>query len=90
MIIKTIQKTPKLAKKQTDLLTVFLGQETSSLIPEEFEIWIDTDKIEMIAAPLCEELSGGCFTMKYAGETLYVKESCFQELLETWQKTKGL
>lgn len=87
MIIKVIKKNPLANDKQTvDMLSVFIGKDKAEKIPDEQELWIDTDRIELIAPPIGNELDGGCFSIKYAGDIIFIKDSCYEELLAAWKK----
>jgi len=57
-------------------------------IPEEEVIMIDTEKIETITPPQGIHPEG-TFKMRYAGETMYVKKECFEELTKSWLKEKN-
>lgn len=87
MIIKVIKKNPLAEGKQTvEITSVFFSKSKSGLIPEEQDIWIDTDRIELIAPPIGNELDAGCFSIIYSGNIIFIKDTCYEELLGAWKK----
>jgi len=70
------------------MLSALFGKERVELMPEEMEIWIDTERIEMMVPPVGKEPDGGCFSIKYAGDIIFIKDNCYEELLGAWEKSK--
>ena len=70
------------------MLSALFGKERVELMPEEMEIWIDTERIEMMVPPVGKEPDGGCFSIKYAGDIIFIKDNCYDELLGAWEKSK--
>lgn len=58
----------------------------ASKLPDESEIWINTDYITVIHEPL--ECGEGAFTVEISGRdsTLAVKNIDYEKLVEAWQK----
>jgi len=54
-------------------------------LPETEPMMINIDKIESIIPP-ATTVEPGAFAMRYAGETIYVSNECFEELAENWRK----
>ena len=71
------------------LLGSFFGEEIEKTIgnlPNEQEIWIDTDEIRQIDTLIVE----GAFKVHYKGETeskgsVDIKAECFDDLLKAWK-----
>ena len=69
--------------------SILFGEETQKILcdlPDEQEIWIDTDEIRQIDTLVVE----GAFKVHYKGETeskgyVYIKAECFDELLKAWK-----
>lgn len=74
---------------QGGLFGGFLGDELESIIgnlPDEQDIWIDTDEIRQIDSLIVE----GAFKIHYKGETeskgsVDIKAECYDELLKAWR-----
>ena len=88
MIIKVIKRNPLGMKQEVNMLSALFGKERVELMPEEMEIWIDTERIEMMVPPVGKEPDGGCFSIKYAGDIIFIKDNCYEELLGAWEKSK--
>lgn len=88
MIIKVIKRNPLGMKQEVNMLSALFGKERVELMPEEMEIWIDTERIEMMVPPVGKEPDGGCFSIKYAGDIIFIKDNCYEELLGAWGKSK--
>lgn len=88
MIIKVIKRNPLGMKQEVNMLSALFGKERVELMPAEMEIWIDTERIEMMVPPVGKEPDGGCFPIKYAGKIIFIKDNCYEELLSAWEKSK--
>lgn len=88
MIIKVIKRNPLGMKQEVNMLSALFGKERVELMPAEMEIWIDTQRIEMMVPPVGKEPDGGCFSIKYAGDIIFIKDDCYEELLGAWEKSK--
>lgn len=88
MIIKVIKRNPLGMKQEVNMLSALFDKERVELMPEEMEIWIDTERIEMMVPPVGKEPDGGCFSIKYAGDIIFIKDNCYEELLSAWGKSK--
>lgn len=88
MIIKVTKRNPLGMKQEVNMLSALFGKERVELMPEEMEIWIDTERIEMMVPPVGKEPDGGCFSIKYAGDIIFIKDNCYEELLGAWGKSK--
>ena len=88
MIIKVIKRNPLGMKQEVNMLSTLFGKERVELMPAEMEIWIDTERIEMMVPPVGKEPDGGCFPIKYAGDIIFIKDNCYEELLGAWEKSK--
>ena len=95
MLIKVIKKnfTQKLKEAMDDsMFGIFaksLGADITNL-PEEQEIYLDTQYIVEIDSPLPEEFGDGAFTVKLAiagdkNPCVYVKNEFFEELVKAKQ-----
>ena len=95
MLIKVIKKnfTQKLKEAMDDsMFGIFaksFGADIANL-PEEQEIYLDTQYIVEIDSPLPENLGAGAFTVKLAiagdkNPCVYVKNECFDELVKVKQ-----
>ena len=95
MLIKVIKKnfTQKLKEAMDDsMFGIFaksFGADIANL-PEEQEIYLDTQYIVEIDSPLPEEFSDGAFTVKLAiaddkNPCVYVKNEFFEELVKAKQ-----
>ena len=95
MLIKVIKKnfTQKLKEALDDsMFGIFaksFGADIDNL-PEEQEIYLDTQYIVEIDSPLPEEFSSGAFAVKLAiagdkNPCVYVKNECFDELVKAKQ-----
>jgi hypothetical protein len=95
MLVKVIKKnfTQKLKEAMDDsMFGIFaksFGADITNL-PEEQEIYLDTQYIVEIDSPLPEEFGGGAFTVKLAiandkNPCVYVKNECFEELVKAKQ-----
>ena len=95
MLVKVIKKnfTQKLKEAMADsMFGIFaksFGADITNL-PEEQEIYLDTQYIVEIDSPLPEEFGGGAFTVKLAiandkNPCVYVKNECFEELVKAKQ-----
>ena len=95
MLIKVIKKnfTQKLKEAMDDsMFGIFaksFGADIANL-PEEQEIYLDTQYIVEIDSPLPEEFGGGAFTVKLAiagdkNPCVYVKNEFFEELVKAKQ-----
>ena len=81
-------KTKELLKKSA-MLDLFGGDELKDMVsnlPDEHEIWIDTDEIRQIDSLIVE----GAFKIHYKGETeskgsVDIKAECYDELLKAWR-----
>ena len=88
MIIKVIKRNPLGMKPNVNMLSALVDNESVELVPDEMEIWIDTERIEMMVPPVGKEPDGGCFSIKYAGDIIFIKDNCYEELLGAWEKSK--
>ena len=52
-------------------------------LPETEPMMINVEKIESIIPP-ATTVEPGAFAMRYAGETIYVSNECFEELAHSW------
>ena len=95
MLIKVIKKnfTQKLKEAMDDsMFGIFaksFGADIDNL-PEEQEIYLDTQYIVEIDSPLPENLGSGAFTVKLAiagdkNPCVYIKNECFEELVKAKQ-----
>ena len=95
MLIKVIKKnfTQKLKEAMDDsMFGIFaksFGADIDNL-PEEQEIYLDTQYIVEIDSPLPENLGAGAFTVKLAiagdkNPCVYIKNECFEELVKAKQ-----
>ena len=95
MLIKVIKKnfTQKLKEAMDDsMFGIFaksFGADIANL-PEEQEIYLDTQYIVEIDSPLPEEFGGGAFAVKLAiasdkNPCVYIKNECFEELVKAKQ-----
>ena len=95
MLVKVIKKnfTQKLKEAMDDsMFGIFaksFGADIANL-PEEQEIYLDTQYIVEIDSPLPEEFGGGAFTVKLAiagdkNPCVYVKNEFFEELVKAKQ-----
>ena len=95
MLIKVIKKnfTQKLKEAMDDsMFGIFaksFGADIANL-PEEQEIYLDTQYIVEIDSPLPENLGAGAFTVKLAiagdkNPCVYIKNECFEELVKAKQ-----
>ena len=95
MLIKVIKKnfTQKLKEAMDDsMFGIFaksFGADIANL-PEEQEIYLDTQYIVEIDSPLPEDFGGGAFAVKLAitgdkNPCVYVKNECFDELVKAKQ-----
>ena len=95
MLIKVIRKnfTQKLKEAMDDsMFGIFaksFGADISNL-PEEQEIYLDTQYIVEIDSPLPEEFSCGAFTVRLAiaddkNPCVCIKNECFEELVKAKQ-----
>ena len=89
MIIKVIKRNLLGMKQKVNMLSALFGKEIVELMPEENEIWIDTERIEMMVPPVGKEPDGGYFSIKYAGNIIFIKDNCYEELLGAWEKSKN-
>ena len=76
-----------------DMLTQATGSDLTQL-PDEQEIWLNTDYIVAIDDVLPEELSSGAFTIHLGFgndkmQTMYIKKDCYDLLLKAWQGECG-
>ena len=93
MLIKVIKKnfTQKLKEALDDsMFGIFAKSFDADIanLPEEQEIYLDTQYIVEIDSPLPEEFGAGAFTVKLAiagdkNPCVYVKNECFDELVKT-------
>ena len=95
MLVKVIKKnfTQKLKEAMDGsafgILAKSLGADIANL-PEEQEIYLDTQYIVEIDSPLPEEFGDGAFTVKLAiagdkNPCVYIKNECFEELIKAKQ-----
>ena len=95
MLIKVIKKNFSQKLKEamdSSMFGIFaksLGADIVNL-PEEQEIYLDTQYIVEIDSPLPEEFGDGAFTVKLAiagdkNPCVYVKNECFDELVKAKQ-----
>ena len=95
MLIKVIKKnfTQKLKEAMDDSMFGIFAKSFSADIanlPEEQEIYLDTQYIVEIDSPLPENLGAGAFTVKLAiagdkNPCVYIKNECFEELVKAKQ-----
>ena len=95
MLVKVIKKNfaQKLKEAMNDSMFGIFAKSFSAdfaNLPEEQEIYLDTQYIVEIDSPLPEEFGGGAFTVKLAiagdkNPCVYVKNECFEELVKAKQ-----
>ena len=95
MLIKVIKKnfTQKLKEAMDDSMFGIFAKSFGANIddlPEEQEIYLDTQYIVEIDSPLPENLGAGAFTVKLAiagdkNPCVYIKNECFEELVKAKQ-----
>ena len=95
MLVKVIKKnfTQKLKEAMDDSMFGIFAKSFGANItnlPEEQEIYLDTQYIVEIDSPLPEEFGGGAFTVKLAiagdkNPCVYVKNECFEKLVKAKQ-----
>lgn len=55
-------------------------------LPDEQEIWINTEYIAEIESEIPNELGSGAFTVTMAdGKNYYIKNTCYDDLLRAWR-----
>ena len=95
MLIKVIKKNFSQKLKEamdSSMFGIFaksFGADIDNL-PEEQEIYLDTQYIVEIDSPLPENLGAGAFTVKLAiagdkNPCVYIKNECFEELVKAKQ-----
>ena len=94
MLIKVIRKnfTQKLKEAMDGSMSGIFAKSRGAVpnLPEEQEIYLDTQYIVEIDSPLPENLGAGAFTVKLAiagdkNPCVYVKNECFEELVKAKQ-----